>query len=103
MFQHANPKCANPACPTCFHWKKGGKFFRFRQEQVNELVDSTMAGPPNLHQVEHFWLCRRCAEMFTLVYVPGQEIVLRVVVAAPATSDLLPASPMLQTKTVSAF
>ena len=29
LHQNAHPKCANPACPTVFHWLIGGKFFRF--------------------------------------------------------------------------
>ena len=86
MFQNTNPKCANPACPTVFHWKKGGKFFRFRQEEVHELDDPVNAEPPNLHHVEHFWLCRRCAEMFTLVHVQGQGVVLSVAVLQPVDS-----------------
>jgi hypothetical protein len=29
LYQKQHPKCANPACPTAFHWTGGGKFFRF--------------------------------------------------------------------------
>jgi hypothetical protein len=27
LYQKQHPKCANPACPTAFHWTGGGKFF----------------------------------------------------------------------------
>src|SRR6202795_4874469 len=29
LYQKQHPKCANPACPTAFHWTGGGNFFRF--------------------------------------------------------------------------
>lgn len=32
LYQNLHPKCANPACPTAFHWTGGGKFFRFRPD-----------------------------------------------------------------------
>ena len=34
LYQRQHPKCANPACPTAFHWTGGGKFFRFRPDPV---------------------------------------------------------------------
>ena len=84
MFQNANPKCANPACPTAFDWMNGGKFFRFRQQEALESGPKQKDLGANLHNVEHFWLCNRCAQMFTLVYSRGQGVVLRALV-----SDLL--------------
>jgi hypothetical protein len=35
LYQKQHPKCANPACPTAFHWTGGGKFFRFRPDPVS--------------------------------------------------------------------
>ncbi|MGA7556071.1 MAG: hypothetical protein WBW54_20155, partial [Candidatus Acidiferrales bacterium] len=35
LFQKCHPKCANPACPTAFHWLGGGKFFRFRPNEMH--------------------------------------------------------------------
>ena len=77
MFQHANPKCANPACQTAFDWTKDGKYFRFGREQVCESRGQQNEPEHNLHDVEHFWLCNRCSQMFTLVYAKGQGVVLR--------------------------
>jgi hypothetical protein len=41
---------------------KQGTFFRFRRVcAINEV-------PANAHSVQHFWLCGRCAETYTLQY-----------------------------------
>lgn len=69
LYQKLHPKCANPACPTAFHWLGGGKFFRFRPNQAAENSGHrVMDSPNNLHEVKHFWLCERCSHVFTLVY-----------------------------------
>lgn len=68
LHENLHPKCANPACPTAFHWLEGGKFFRFRPDAV--VRDSGHQGsdsPNNVHGVTHFWLCERCSHVFTLV------------------------------------
>jgi hypothetical protein len=77
LFQKFHPKCANPACPTAFHWLGGGKFFRFRPSEIDE-VTVPCAGEPsgNVHGVRHFWLCERCSHVFTLVHDPQHGIVL---------------------------
>src|SRR5262249_36394642 len=54
LYQKHHPKCANPACPTAFHWTGGGKFFRFRPETGN---NSTADSPSGIHGVRHYWLC----------------------------------------------
>ena len=78
LFQRFHPKCANPACPTPFHWLGGGKFFRFRPGEVAEGTDRfAQDAPKNLHAVKHFWLCERCSHIFTLTHDPQHGIVLR--------------------------
>ncbi|MGC1674969.1 MAG: hypothetical protein WA739_22105, partial [Candidatus Acidiferrales bacterium] len=79
LFQKCHPKCANPACPTAFHWLGGGKFFRFRPNEMHEPTNQgAQEAPQNLHGVKHFWLCERCSHIFTLVHDPRQGIVLHV-------------------------
>src|SRR5260370_13935945 len=34
LYQKQHPKCANPACPTAFHWTGGGKLLPFRPHPV---------------------------------------------------------------------
>lgn len=69
LCQNVHPKCANPACPTAFHWTESGKFFRFRPEQIPPSVCSPPKGSPiGLHGAHHYWLCERCSHAFTLVY-----------------------------------
>ncbi len=78
LCQNLHPKCANPSCPTEFHWTEGGKFFRFRQEQIPSSVCSPPKGSPiGLHGVHHYWLCERCSHAFTLVYEDELGVVLK--------------------------
>ena len=83
LFNKFHPKCANPACPTAFHWLGGGKFFRFRPDEVNEVPDRcALDAPNNLHGVKHFWLCERCSHMFTLMHDAQHGIVLHLLCPA---------------------
>ena len=76
--QKQHPKCANPACPTAFHWTGGGKFFRFRPNSVSATGGNPTADAPGgLHGVRHYWLCERCSHVFTLVYEEGCGVVLK--------------------------
>lgn len=78
LCQNLHPKCANPSCPTAFHWTAGGKFFRFRPEQIPSSVCSPPKGSPiGLHGVHHYWLCERCSHAFTLVYEDELGVVLK--------------------------
>ena len=78
LYQKQHPKCANPACPTAFHWTGGGKFFRFRPDPVsasenNSTTDSSLG----IHGARHYWLCERCSHAFTLVYGEEHGVVLK--------------------------
>lgn len=86
LYQKRHPKCANPVCPTAFHWTGGGKFFRFRPETAaaggSVWTDappdaSTNAPPEGGHAVRHYWLCERCSLVFTLVYEGEYGVVLK--------------------------
>ncbi len=77
LFHKFHPKCANPSCPTAFHWLGGGKFFRFRPSELDEITDHQAPhAPNNLHGVKHYWLCERCTHIFTLVHDAQNGIVL---------------------------
>ena len=43
LHQNLHSKCANPACPTAFHWLQGGKFFRFRPGEAIEKSSNQAA------------------------------------------------------------
>ena len=78
LYQSLHPKCANPACPTAFHWTGGGKFFRFRPDGDSAtLHDSTSDSPGGIHGVRHYWLCERCSTVFNLVHDKEYGVVLR--------------------------
>ncbi|MGA8222391.1 MAG: hypothetical protein WB780_12110 [Candidatus Acidiferrales bacterium] len=77
LYHNQKPKCANPACPTTFHWVGGGKFFRFRVHPASSQAgapDAQVAGGP--HNVKHYWLCERCSHIFTLVFDEKDGVVL---------------------------
>lgn len=78
LYQKQHPKCANPACPTAFQWAGGGKFFRFRPDNVARGKDSSAPDSAGESQgVKHYWLCERCSQAFTLVYDEQYGVVLR--------------------------
>ena len=79
LYHKEHPKCANPACPTAFHWTGGGKFFRFRPDPVPASgSDATADSPHGIHDVRHYWLCERCSHVFTLVYEEAYGVTLKV-------------------------
>lgn len=71
-------KCANPACPVSFEWRNGGNFFRFRQPSGPATQNTAHKAPTGIHGVKHYWLCQRCAHIFTLAYKENSGVVLRV-------------------------
>jgi hypothetical protein len=78
LHQNLQPKCANPACRTAFHWLEGGKFFRFRSgDAAVNSNPSVTDSASNLHGVKHFWLCERCSHIFTLVFDGEHGVVLK--------------------------
>jgi hypothetical protein len=78
LCRNLHPKCANPACPTAFHWLGGGKFFRFRPDGAVENSGRCVRDARgNLHGVKHFWLCEHCSHVFTLVYQEKAGVLLR--------------------------
>jgi hypothetical protein len=78
LFQSLNAKCANPGCPTTFHWLGGGKFFRFRPDSAFlQSEDQSVQSPAGIHGVTHYWLCERCSNVFHLAYDERQCVVLK--------------------------
>ena len=78
LYEKQHPKCANPGCPTAFHWTGGGKFFRFRPDSMAATANSAEPdAPAGIHGVRHYWLCERCSLVFTLVYDGEYGVVLK--------------------------
>jgi hypothetical protein len=77
LYQEEDPKCANWACATAFHWTGGGKFFRFRPDPVSAIgCNARVDSPRGVHGVRHYWLCEGCSRVFTLVYEEGYGVML---------------------------
>ena len=69
-------KCANSECLTPFDHNQG-RYFCFRRAcAVNEA-------PANTHNVQHFWLCGRCAETYTLQCHKEHGVVISLRLMAP--------------------
>jgi hypothetical protein len=78
LHEKLHPKCANPARPAAFHWLAGGKFFRFRPQEISSKGNQLQGSSPSGHQgVKHYWLCESCLRLFTLVYDREQGVVLK--------------------------
>jgi hypothetical protein len=67
-------KCANTQCSEPFRYMRAGKLFQVDREQIGQA--SADNSKPS-HNVEHFWLCGRCAETLTLVYERGRGVITR--------------------------
>jgi hypothetical protein len=86
LFEHQYPKCANPACPAAFHWLAGGKFFRFHMAVAGNVENAKVESEEHSHHVKHYWLCDRCASIYSLNYEEPQGVVVR-----PLWAELPPA------------
>ena len=59
-------------------WTAGGKFFRLHRGPAQAISSDGSAGPvENVQRVEHFWLCERCSQIYTLGYEAGRGVSLR--------------------------
>ncbi len=81
-------KCANPSCPTPFHYLREGKLFRIEMNDGQGTVQphvisrvqksgmQVISRNRPARGVEHFWLCGRCANVLTVAYDEVQGVVL---------------------------
>jgi len=59
--------CANPKCRAPFRYLSGGRLFHFDFRSPDPSRSSRRL------QVEHFWLCSKCALTLTLT-VDGESV-----------------------------
>ena len=59
-------KCANPACLSRFHYLHEGRIFNIEMTTLSSESNSAAN-----RKIEHFWLCERCAQTFTVVQENG--------------------------------
>ena len=62
--------CANPDRKKGFDYREG-RLFRFHK------AHRASEAPPNTHSVQHFWLCGKCSEEYTLAYEGLRGVVIR--------------------------
>ena len=87
--------CANSMCSRPFLRLRQGKLFLVETEFVGRSEEMRAPTAPHMRQqprrVERYWLCDRCAEVWTLVHDRKQGIVLvalprQTFSASPATA-----------------
>ena len=84
-------KCANPDCENTFRQLNQGKLFLV--ETGPALASNARNWRSKLsRQVEHFWLCDRCAQLFTLSFEKGRGIMIVPLSKAPVKMPLKNAS-----------
>ncbi len=59
-------KCANPTCLSRFRYLHEGRIFNIVMAALSS--ESNRAAT---RKIEHFWLCERCAQTFTVVLENG--------------------------------
>jgi len=74
-------KCANPDCAIIFDCRQG-RFFRFRKSYPDG------AAPANTHSVQHFWLCDRCAGIYTLECRRNVGVVIKLHLGKLSSADM---------------
>jgi hypothetical protein len=60
-------KCCNPECEAPFAYREG-RLIRFSRK----LTDGKSTKNHTL--IQHFWLCRKCAELYVFEYESGSNI-----------------------------
>lgn len=75
--QNVPARCANAACPQVLRDCQSGRFFHFAGQ--SETAQAAGQAPANeLHpHGDYYWLCDRCARIYTLVYIEGAGVSLK--------------------------
>jgi hypothetical protein len=64
-------QCANPACNKPFHYRRGGRLYRFEmigQGAGAEAVSNAICSLKHGGAAVFFWLCKRCSSMLSLTF-----------------------------------
>lgn len=72
-------RCANPQCFAQFDYREGQLIRAPKQAQKAEL---SVAG-----EVEHFWLCGKCATQYFLEYRQDKGVVMSPLPVGPVKHD----------------
>jgi hypothetical protein len=70
-------RCANAACPQVLRDCQSGRFFHFTKQEKTFHHSNHAPGDDWNHQGEYYWLCDRCAKIYTLVYIEGAGVSLK--------------------------
>jgi hypothetical protein len=70
-------KCANPACSTPLIYLREGKIFMLEATAPSPTDTAGRKPPSKVRQIEHFWLCGKCAARMTLVHDKSKGVQVR--------------------------
>ena len=87
--------CANSQCSRPFLRLRQGKLFLVETEFVGRSGELRAPPAPHMRQprrVERYWLCDKCAEVWTLVHDRRQGIVLVALPRRPFTASVVTAT-----------
>ena len=73
--------CANPECSVPFNFRQG-RLFRFYQNHSKGSAASL-----NQYSLKHLWLCKQCAEVYTLDYREGKGLLILLATSRPLTES----------------
>jgi len=67
-------KCANPECSAPFRYFRQGKVFEIRYDSSHFHVTAETGSRKNSKEIEHYWLCPKCALKMTIAVNRKREI-----------------------------
>jgi len=64
-------RCANAACPQVLRDCSSGRFFHFTNQDKTAHSSGQARADELGHRGKYYWLCDRCARIYTLVHIEG--------------------------------
>ena len=70
-------ECVNPECAAQFNFRQGRLFRFYRSHSMGN------ASSKNQYSLKHFWLCKKCTEIYTLEYQEGMGLLIPLAESRP--------------------
>lgn len=73
--------CANSECGAPFDFRRGRLFRFFREHPVGNAASA------NPYSLKHLWLCKECADLYTLEYHEGRGLLIPLAASKPLAAS----------------
>ena len=81
-------ECVNPECAAQFNFRQGRIFRFYRYHSTGNALSLSQ------YSLKHFWLCKKCTEIYTLEYQDGTASLIPLAASRPFSAVAYPeASP----------